>query len=102
MTCLITAEQAPTNLTARQTWINIVRVSWTIPPIHPAYLITKGDTRPTGSSAGIRVIFGYGSYSFHQVQQQPGTTKYWVVALYRTPIVVGPVSATVVRGEEMM
>ena len=95
MTCLYYLEQAPTNFMARQIWINTVRVSWTSPPYSPTYLITTGDTRPTGSSAGIRVASGT-----YVQQQRPGTTKYWLVALYRTPIVVGPVSATV-RGEEM-
>ena len=93
------AEQAPTNLMVRQIGINRVRVSWTppTPPPHRGYLITIGDTRPTGSSAGIMALFG----AFNRdVGQQPGTVTYWLVALYGTPIVVGPVSGTV-RGEEM-
>ena len=93
------AEQAPTNLMVRQIGINRVRVSW-IPPTPPpsrGYLITTGDTRPTGSSAGLTVLFGASS---RDVGQAPGTVSYWLVALYGTPIVVGPVSGTV-RGEEM-
>ena len=91
--------EAPTNLTVSQIMINEVRVSWTPPPNPPSrgYLITTGDTRPTGSSAGITAASGA---SIHLVGQQPGTVTYWLVALYGTPIVVGPVSGTV-RGEEM-
>ena len=75
-----------------------VRVSWTPPPkfITRGYLITTGD-RPTDSSAGIIVPFGASSRDVGQVL---GTTTYWLVALYGTPIVVGPVRGTV-RGEEM-
>ena len=75
-----------------------VRVSWTPPPnfIRRGYLITTGD-RPTDSSAGVTVLFGA---SHRDVGQVPGTTTYWLVALYGTPIVVGPVSYTV-RGEGM-
>ena len=74
-----------------------VRVSWTPPPnFIRGYLITTGD-RPTDSSAGIIVAFGPSS---RDVGQVPGTTTYWLVALYGTPIVVGPVSCTV-RGEGM-
>ena len=84
----------------RQIGINTVRVSWTPPPNPPSigYLITTGDTRPTGSSPGIRVA---STASSREVGHVPGTTAtYWLVAHYGTPIVVGPVSGTV-RGEEM-
>ena len=83
----------------RQVGIYRVRVSWTPPPNPPSrgYLITTGDTRPTGFSAGILKASGASS---HDVGQVPGTVTYWLVALYGTPIVVGPVSGTV-RGEEM-
>ena len=83
----------------RQIGINRVRVSWTPPPNPPSrgYLITTGDTRPTDSSAGITVLFGASSRDVGQVL---GRTNYWLVALYGTPIVVGPVSG-IVRGEEM-
>ena len=43
------------------------------------------------------VTFGASS---RDVEQVPGTINYWLVALYGTPIVVGPVSGTV-RGEGM-
>ena len=84
----------------RQIGINRVRVSWTPPPNPPinGYLITTGDTRPTDSSAGITALFGV---SHRDVGQAPGTITFWLVALYETPIVVGPVSNTV-RGEEML
>ena len=93
------AAQAPTDLMVRQNGINRVRVSWTVPHNPPGrgYRITIGDTRPTGSSMGIDVALGASS---RDVAQQPGTVTYWLVALYGTPIVVGPVSGTV-RGEEM-
>ena len=42
-------------------------------------------------------LFGASS---RDVGQVPATVTYWLVALYETPIVVGPVSGTV-RGEEM-
>ena len=76
-----------------------MRVSWTPPPNPPrrGYLITSGDTRPTNFDAGLRPLFGASSQDVGQV---PGTVSYWLVALYGTPIVVGPVSGTV-RGEEM-
>ena len=94
------AGQAPTNLMIRQIGINRVIVSWT-PPSNPpseGYLITYGNERPTGSSAGIRAA---STASSRAVGQAPGTTVFfWLVALYGTPIVVGPVSSTV-RGEEM-
>ena len=82
----------------KQIGMGRVRVSWTPPPnfIRRGYLITTGD-RPTDSSAGIIVAFGESSRDAGQV---PGTTNYWLVALYGIPIVVGPVSATV-RGEGM-
>ena len=82
----------------RQIGINRVRVSWTPPHFSPSrgYLITTDDT-PTGSSAGIIVASGGSS---RDVGQVPGTVTYWLVALYGTPIVAGPVSGTV-RGEEM-
>ena len=83
----------------RQIGINRVRVSWTPPPNPPSkgYLITTGDTRPTDFSVGITALFGVSS---RDVDQQPGTVTYWLVALYGTPIVVGPVSGTI-RSEEM-
>ena len=83
----------------RQTGINKLRVSWTPSRFSPSrgYIITIGDTRPTGSSAGIRIVK---ETSSRDVGQQPGTVTYWLVALYTTEIVVGPVSGTV-RGEEM-
>ena len=83
----------------RQIGINRVRVSWTPPPNPPSrgYLIITSDTRPTDSSAGITVLFGASSRDVGQVL---GRTNYWLVALYGTPIVVGPVSG-IVRGEEM-
>ena len=93
------AAQAPTDLMVSQIGINRVRVSWTPPNNAPrrGYLITTGDTRPTDSSAGVTALFGV---SKHEIGQVPGTVTYWLVALYGTPIVVGPVSGTV-RGEEM-
>ena len=83
----------------RQIGIDRVRVSWTPPPnfIRRGYLIITGDTRPTDFNAGITVPFGA---SNRDVGQPPSTITYWLVALYGTPIVVGPVSGTV-RGEEM-
>ena len=85
----------------RQIGMNTVRVSWTppTPPPSRGYLITTGDTRPTDlfSLGGITVHIGASS---RYVGQVPGTVTYWLVALYGTPIVVGPVSGTV-RGEEM-
>ena len=83
----------------RQIMTNKVRVSWT-PPLNPpsrGYLITIGDTRPTDFTVGITPA---STASSRDVPQQPGTVTYWLVALYGTPIVVGPVSGTV-RGEEM-
>ena len=82
-----------------QIGINRVRVSWTPPnPPSGGYLITTGDTRPTDFSVGIRAA---STASSREVGQPPGTTvSYWLVALYGTPIIVGPVSGTV-RGEEM-
>ena len=73
-----------------------MRVSWTPPPNPPSrgYLITTGDTRPTD------FIIAHSTASSHDVRQQPSTVIYWLVALYGTPIVVGPVNGTV-RGEEM-
>ena len=84
---------------ARQIGINRVRVSWTPPPNPPSrgYLIYTGDTRPTDFSAGITAPFGASS---REVGQAAATVNYWLVALYGTPIVVGPVSGTL-RGEEM-
>ena len=83
----------------RQIGINRVKVSWTPPPNPPSrgYLITS-STRPTDFSAGITVLFGASSRDAGQV---PGIVTYWLVALYETPIVVGPVSSTV-RGEEKL
>ena len=83
----------------REIGINRVRVSWTPPPNPPSrgYLITTGDTRPTDFSAGVAAT---STASSHQVGQSTRTVTYWLVALYGTPIVVGPVSGTV-RGEEM-
>ena len=83
----------------RQIGINRVRVSWTPPRFSPSrgYLITTGDTRPTDSTAGLTAA---STASNRDVGQAPGTITYWLVALYGTPIVVGPVSGTV-RGEEM-
>ena len=82
----------------RQIEINRVRVSWTPPPNPPSrgYLITS-DTRPTDFSAG---IIASSTASSHDVGQVPGRVTYWLVALYGTPMVVGPMSGTV-RGEEM-
>ena len=93
------AAQAPTDLMVSQIGINRVKVSWTVPHNAPGrgYRIVIGDTRPTGSSVGIDVALGANS---RDVGQQPGTVNYWLVVLYGTPIVVGPVSGTV-RGEEM-
>ena len=83
----------------RQIGINRVNVSWIPPPNPPSegYLITNGNERPTRSSAGIRAA---STASTRAVGQAPGRVTYWLVALYETPIVVGPVSGTV-RGEEM-
>ena len=82
-----------------QIGIDRVRVSWTPPPNPPSrgYLITTGHARPTDFSVGLTVLFGA---SNRDVGQVPGTVTYWLVALYGTPIVVGPVSGTL-RGEEM-
>ena len=92
-------EQAPTDLTVRQIGINRVRVSWTPPRFSPSrgYLIITGDTRPTDFSVGLTAA---STASYRDVGQQLGTVTYWLVALYWTPIVVGPVSGTI-RGEEM-
>ena len=81
----------------RQIGINGVRVSWTPPPNPPrrGYLITTGDTRPTDFNVGITA-----ASRRRDVGQTPGTVTYWLIAIYETPIVVGPVSGTV-RGEEM-
>ena len=98
---LLYAGQAPTNLMVRQIGIDRVRVSWIPPPNPPSegYLITiNGNERPTRSSAGIKAL---STESSQGVGQAPGTTViFWLVALYGTPIVLGPVSSTV-RGEEM-
>ena len=96
----IDAGQAPTDLMVGQIGIDKVNVSWTSPPNLPSegYRIIISDTRPTDFNAGIIAQFGVSS---RDVTQVSGTTvTYWLVALYGTPIVVGPVSATV-RGEEM-
>ena len=89
----------PTNFMVRQIGINKVRLSWTPSRFSPSrgYLITS-DTRPTDFSAGIRIASGMSTS--RDVGQQPNTVTYWLVALYMTEIVVGPVSGTV-RGEEM-
>ena len=83
----------------RQIGTNSVRVSWTPPPNPPrnGYLVTTGFTRPTDFGPGFRVRFGASSIYIGHIS---GTVTYWLVALYETPIVVGPVSGTV-RGEEM-
>ena len=83
----------------RQIGINRVRVSWTppTPPPSRGYLITTSNTRPTDFTVGITAA---STASSRDVGQVPGTVNYWLVALYGTPIVVGPVSGTV-RGEEM-
>ena len=83
----------------RQIGINRVRVSWTPPPNPPSrgYLIIIGDTRPTDFSAGLTAASTATSYESLQYSE---IYIYWLVALYGTPIVVGPVSGTV-RGEEM-
>ena len=84
---------------ASQVGMNRVRVSWIPPPNPPSkgYLITTVDTRPTDFSVGLMVLSGQS----RDIAQAPGTNvSYWLVALYGTPIVVGPVSGTV-RGEEM-
>ena len=81
----------------RQIGIDKVRISWTLPPNPPSegYRITLSADF---GSAGISVA---STASSRDVGQAPGTTvNYWLVALYGTPIVVGPVSVTV-RGEEM-
>ena len=82
----------------RQVGINRVRVSWARPHFSPSqgYLVTTGDTRPTGFSAGILES----GASSRDAGHSPGRVTYWLVALYGSPIVVGPVSGTV-RGEEM-
>ena len=98
---MIITEQTPTNLMARRFGINKASVSWTSPQYSPrrGYLITTGDTRPTDFSAGITVA---SIASSREVGQRPGTTvTYWLVALYETPKVVGPVSVTI-RGKEMV
>ena len=85
---------------ARQVGTYEVRISWTRPFNRPSvgYRIRTGDTRPTGSfSAGTSIA---STASSHVVGQAPGTSTYWLVALFGTPIVVGPVNATI-RGEEM-
>ena len=95
------AEQVPTNLMARQIGMNRVRVTWTPPQNPPSggYRIIISNTKPTDFSGGITgILFGASS---RDVGQVPGTATYWLVALYDTPIVVGPVSGTV-RGEEMI
>ena len=84
-----------------QIGINRVRVSWTPPPNPPSkgYRIVISDTnqRPTNFDAGIMVA---STASSRDVGQVPGRVTFWLVELYGTPIVVGPVSGTV-RGEEM-
>ena len=80
----------------RQIGIDKVRISWTLPPNPPSegYRITLSADF---GSAGISVA---STASSRDVGQAPGTVNYWLVALYGTPIVVGPVSGTV-RVEEM-
>ena len=89
------AGQAPTNLMVRQIGIRRVRVSWTPPPNPPrnGYRITTSES----FSAGITVA---STASGHEVSHAPGTVMIWLVVLYGTQIVVGPVSGTV-RGKEM-
>ena len=80
----------------RQTEINRVRVSWTPPPNPPSrgYLITTS----TDFGAGISVA---ATASSRDVEQAPGTTvNYYLLTLYGTALVVGPVRFTI-RGEEM-
>ena len=79
--------------------LDTVRVSWMPPPNPPSegYRILISNTRPTDFSAGITAT---STASSHLVQQSTHTVTYWLIALYETPIVVGPVSATI-RGEEM-
>ena len=79
----------------RQIGINRVRISWT-PPSNPSrngYQITTN----TDFGAGLPVA---STASSHEVAQAPGTTvNYWLVTLYMTLAVVGPVGFTT-RGEE--
>ena len=92
----IHAGQAPTNLMVRQVGINRVRISWTPPPNPPrdGYRITTN----TDIGVGISVV---STASSRDVGQIPGTTvNYYLVALYGSLAVVGPVRFTV-RGEEM-
>ena len=80
----------------RQIGINKVRVSWTPPPNPPSrgYRISTS----TDFGAGISVA---ATASSRDVGQVPGTTvNYYLLTLYGTVTVVGPVSCTV-RGEEM-
>ena len=73
-----------------------MRVSWTLPPNPPrdGYLITTS----TDFGTGVPVA---STASSHIVGQIPGTTvNYYLVALYGSLAVVGPVRFTV-RGEEM-
>ena len=79
----------------RQIGINKVRVSWTPPPNPPSngYRITINADLSFGISVASTAFS-------HEVAQTPGTTtNYYLVALYGTALVVGPVRFTV-RGEE--
>ena len=80
----------------RQIGIDKVRVSWTPPPNPPSrgYRITTS----TDFAAGISVASTASSRDLGQV---PGTTvNYYLLTLYGTALLVGPVRFTL-RGEEM-
>ena len=80
----------------RQIGINRVRVSWTPPPNPPrdGYRITTN----TDFNAGVSVA---STASSRDLGQTPGTTvNYYLITLYTTLAVVGPVRFTI-RGEEM-
>ena len=80
----------------RQIGINRVRISWTPPPNPPrdGYRITTS----TDFGAGISVA---STASSRIVDQRPGTTvNYYLVTLYGTSKVIGPVRFTI-RGEEI-
>ena len=80
----------------RQIGINRVRVSWTPPPNPPrdGYRISTSTDFGTGISVA-------STASSRDVGQNPGTTaNYYLITLYMTSAVVGPVRFTI-RGEEM-
>ena len=80
----------------RQVGIDKVRVSWIPPPNPPR----DGYQISTTSDFGTGILVA-STASSRDVGQQPGTTlNYYLVTLYMTLAVVGPVRFTI-RGKEM-